>query len=158
AAAKKLTASATGRVPGRGYTIVGDDGTFQLVTVPGLVLLEAGVDGSISVDGVRNEHKFRPSTPDPKYPDYFIKREPFWAFHAVIGSIGIQGNFCKVVDIPPDATEVKQDIELERAPSVAVEIRDGDGKSVKGALVAGTGRADWYQPLRCSADHTAVYD
>src|SRR5439155_2135919 len=105
AVAKKLVESGPGHPNGVGFTAIGEDGTYRLVTVPGLILLQAGVDANVTAEGVRTEHKFRPPVPDPKYPDYFVKRDPYWHYYMVTGTTGLQGNFCKVVDVPADAVE-----------------------------------------------------
>src|SRR5439155_1506327 len=81
AVAKKLVESGPGHPNGVGFTAIGEDGTYRLVTVPGLILLQAGVDANVTAEGVRTEHKFRPPVPDPKYPDYFVKRDPYWHYY-----------------------------------------------------------------------------
>jgi RNA polymerase sigma factor (sigma-70 family) len=93
----------------------GEDGTFRLMTIPGPVLLMGGPDYRRLPDGLA-ANGFLPAVPDPKYPQYFDKRFNGRAYFGVGGTVGfVQGNFCKVLELKPDAGVVTQDILVEPA-------------------------------------------
>jgi 5-hydroxyisourate hydrolase-like protein (transthyretin family) len=98
---------------GQGYTVTPDDGTFRIVTIPGLVLLMGGPDFRRLPEGEGARALYKSPVPDPMYPQYFDKQAPGKIYFGRNYGI-IQGNFCKVLDIKPDAEVVTQDIVVER--------------------------------------------
>jgi hypothetical protein len=84
------------------------DGTFRVVTIPGPVLLVGGPAEHAETK------KYKPPSPDPKYPQYFPMNMGL-SFFGPGGSYNIiEGNFCKVLEIKPGVAVVNQDIVLER--------------------------------------------
>ena len=98
---------------GTGYTVTPDDGTFRVVTIPGRVLLMGGPDFRRLPDGEEARALYKPPAPDPMYPQYFHKQAPDKIYFRYKYGM-IRGNFCKVLDIEPDAEVVEQDIVVER--------------------------------------------
>ena len=96
-----------------GYTVTPDDGTFRVVTIPGRVLLMGGPDFRRLPDGEEARALYKPPAPDPKYPQYFPKQAQGRIYFGYKYGM-IRGNFCKVLDIKPDAEVVEQDIVVER--------------------------------------------
>jgi RNA polymerase sigma factor (sigma-70 family) len=87
------------------------DGTFRMVTVPGPVLLMAGANTPAEMA------KYKRSVADPKYPKYFAKRGDDTVFYGPGGCVmPLDGNFCKVLELKPDAEVVTQDIHVEPVP------------------------------------------
>jgi hypothetical protein len=89
----------------------GEDGTFRVVSIPGPVILMGGVRGDADTLS-----RYRGATADPDHPKYFggYKKQLYFGPANYHG--GIQGNFCKVLDLKPDAEVVTQDIVVEPAP------------------------------------------
>ncbi|HEY7154362.1 MAG TPA: sigma-70 family RNA polymerase sigma factor [Gemmataceae bacterium] len=129
------------------------DGIFRVVAIPGPVLLMGGPNDFMT------QSKFKPPAADPKYPQYFDTRIPnFASYYNYDSSISpIQGSFCKVLEIKPDAKIVEQDIRLERASALPVQIQDGDGKPLAGVWVAGSSPQDWYPAIQCKEADCSVY-
>jgi RNA polymerase sigma factor (sigma-70 family) len=131
----------------------GADGAFRVVAIPGPVLLMGGPNDFMT------QCKFKPPAPDPKYPQYFDTRIPnFVSYYNHDGSISpIQGNFGKVLEIKPDAKIVEQDIRLERASALPVQIQDDEGKPLPGVWVAGSSPQDWYPAMQCKEADCSAY-
>jgi hypothetical protein len=136
-----------------------DDGTFRIVSVPGPVVLTGGLAYGRLLGGLAELMKYKPPLPDPKYPQYFRKGRDFQEYVGLGGkSYIVQGCFCKVLQIEPGATLVKQDIILERASALAVKIQDAEGRPLAGTWVAGISPeryrpALWIDKDSCSAYH-----
>jgi RNA polymerase sigma factor (sigma-70 family) len=91
----------------------GEDGTFRVVAIPGPVLLMGGPDFRRLSDGEAAANRYKRAVPDPNYPQYFDKGGR--VYHAGSNALGlIQGHFCKVIEIKPDAKVVTQDLLVER--------------------------------------------
>ncbi len=132
---------------------VGTDanGVFRVVTLPGPVLLIAGL--SVYEDRI----KYKPSLPEPKYRHYFRKEPDYLAYYVPGGGFSpIMGIFFKVLDLKPDAKIVKQNIILERVPAVTVHIHDADGKPLESVYVTGITpqERDW---SRCEENTCFAY-
>jgi hypothetical protein len=94
---------------------------------------------------------------DPDYPQYFDKQ--FSGFRSVGGGTTImQGQWCKVLKLKPDETEVKIDVRFKRSSQFAVKVLDADGKPVKSVMVAGHTSRDWAAPDTYEADSCVIYD
>jgi RNA polymerase sigma factor (sigma-70 family) len=127
------------------------DGTFRVVAIPGPVLLMGGyypprtsydsrpvvlVHGNFAPFESKFDYiefsKYRTPVVDPEYPQYFSNRPGrFLGYHTYGGGIGgLDGGYCKVLDIKPGTKMVQQDILLERASVLEVKIQDADGKPV----------------------------
>jgi RNA polymerase sigma factor (sigma-70 family) len=135
------------------------DGTFRVATIPGPVVLMGGPSDNPSP-------VYKPPQPDPKYPQYFSVRDPRHprdfsiTVHPAIGGAngGIpQGNFCKVLEIQPGVTLVKQDIVLERATVRTVTIRDAEGLPLAGTWAAGLAPSEHHPAQRISETSCSVY-
>jgi RNA polymerase sigma factor (sigma-70 family) len=117
-----------------------EDGTFRIVTIPGPVLLMGGVDYDWSPAGqMYRSLKYKRATPDPRYPQYFPAGHPGAYASADGGFPELQGSFCKVLQIEPGTT-VKQDITVEPASTIQIEIQDPTGRPLAGACVHEEGR------------------
>jgi RNA polymerase sigma factor (sigma-70 family) len=127
----------------------GADGRFRTVTIPGPVLLMGGANDSM-------EH-FKPPVPDPNYPEYF-KYIGALAYTSPRGGFSpVQGSYCKVLQIKPDAKVVQRDIILERASVLPVRIQDADGKPLRGVWVGGSVSPPWYSAIQCPEADCPVY-
>ncbi len=130
------------------------NGVFRLVAIPGPVLLMGGLNNYTS------SFQYKAVEPDPKYPQYFDKQglPNSVAFYVPGGAISpVQGCYCKVLEIKPDAKLVEQDIVLERASVLPVHLQDGDGKPLAGVWVTGLNRQDWHSPIQCEKAECSVY-
>jgi RNA polymerase sigma factor (sigma-70 family) len=135
------------------------DGTFRVVTIPGPVLLMGGPDARRAPDGQSVRMRYKPPAADPKYPQYFKAFGDHTAFIVPGGGFSpLQGNFCKVLVIPPGTEVVTQDIVLEPANSLAVAIRDADGRPLTGVWATGMSPQNWTSPFRCELDTCTVYN
>jgi RNA polymerase sigma factor (sigma-70 family) len=135
------------------------DGTFRVVTIPGPVLLMGGPDHRHLGEDPTASMKYKPAVPDPQYPQYFHKYPEDGAVFFVPGNARspVQGNYCKVLQIKPGTAVVEQDIVLEQAPAVAVQIRDAEGRPVRGAWVTGISPQNWERPVRIAGDSCSAY-
>ncbi len=130
------------------------DGDFRVVAIPGPVLLMGGPSDP------KTECAFKSPLPDAKYPHYFDNSlGPDFPclidFHGV--SRPIQGNFCKVLQIKEDAKVVKQDIVLERASVLSVQIHDADDKPLLGVWVGGSRLPNMLPPIQCDQAECSAY-
>jgi RNA polymerase sigma factor (sigma-70 family) len=115
------------------------DGTFRVVTIPGPVLLMGGPDAAPGPDRHVRGARFRPPVPDPGYPQYFPKGAQVAGTYLAAGNglALLEGNYCKVLRLAPDAATVRQDVLLEPANELSVRVRDADGRPLAGAWVTG---------------------
>jgi hypothetical protein len=140
-----------------------EDGSFRVVTIPGPVILMAGPDAGRLADGHEALHRYKQQFSDPKYPQYFPPYVParvgyLEAYFSSLGSSILQGVWCKVLEIEPGTSVVEQDVLLEPAPVLPLQLRDPAGKPLAGVFVSGTlPRARW-SPLTCRTDICHVYD
>src|SRR5439155_7159549 len=131
-----------------------EDGIFRIVAIPGSMLLMGGVDYEWTPNGQAVRClKYKPATPDAKYPQYFPSDHP-GSYMSVDGGFRLlQGNFCKVLQIEPGAAVVKQDIIVEPASTITVKIQDAQGHPLAGTFVEEAGRAYALEgPIRTEAD------
>ncbi len=155
-----------------------EDGTFHIVVIPGPVLLMGGyyppstkssrgpvvlLGGSYPPSSANFDYlefcKYRDPVADPEYPQYFSKRpggrSDVVGYHAYRGGIGgIQGNYCKVLDIKPGTAVVHQDMLLQRASVLEVKIQDTDGRPVEGVWATDFATLPivlpvWIEPSTC---------
>jgi hypothetical protein len=108
------------------------NGVFRVVTIPGPIMLM----GRGHLEGV----EFEDAVPDPDYPQFFEKHDGFFSYRGCGFGI-VQGNFCKVLQIKPGVTEVKQDFLLERERRIVlgvVKIQDAEGRPLLGIDAWGT--------------------
>jgi RNA polymerase sigma factor (sigma-70 family) len=94
-----------------GACVTGKDGSFQLITIPGPVLLLAHA-ATRSVTA----HGYRRARPDPKYPQYFRPGPSYYQYGYANQPTPLWGNWCKVLEPKKTDTAIKQDIELEAEP------------------------------------------
>jgi hypothetical protein len=130
-----------------------------VVAIPGPVILLGGPDGRRLPEGWAVRHRYHLPKPDPKYPKYFDTRIPtFVSYYTHGGGISpVQGNSCKVLDIKPGTAELTQDLILEPASALTVEIRDPEGRPLTGAWVTGLSAADWNHASTCKTGSCMVY-
>ena len=125
-------------------TSTAEDGTFRIVTIPGPVLLIGGVDHDWSPAGqAYRSIKYKRATADPRYPQYFPAGHPGAYASADGGFPGLQGSYCKVLQIEPGTT-VKQDITVEPASTILIKIQDATGRPLVNTLVWEEGRHDGF--------------
>jgi RNA polymerase sigma factor (sigma-70 family) len=134
-----------------------DDGTFRIVTIPGPVLLMGGPDYRRLPGGWEERMKYKPPVPDPTYPQYFYKRTGSDFYTLGGGLMPIQGNFCKVLQIKPGATLVQEDVMVEQASALPVQIQDAHGRPLTGAWVTGISPQNWNRPVRIDRDSCSAY-
>lgn len=137
-----------------------EDGTFRVVAIPGPVLLMGGPDGRHFPEGWDVKNRFKRIVSDPKYPQYFPKKNGLeGSFLAYGGAFWmVQGNWCKVLDIKPGTATVEQDVVLEPATKLSLVLRDEAGKPLQGVSAAGVSPRAWYPPVNCKTDACTVYD
>lgn len=137
----------------------GLDGMFRIVAIPGRVLLMAQPNSSLLPGGFLKSLGYRRPIADPRYPDYFLSNESIsLGYHtSENGYALVQGNWCKVLDIEPGVAEVRQDVALERASTILLEIQDGAGRPVAGTRVAGLTAGRFISALRCESAEVEVY-
>jgi hypothetical protein len=120
------------------------------------VILMAGPDTRRIPEGDAAWYRYKPVTPDPKYPRYFSKSGD--SFFARGGSASLlQGTFCKVLVIKPGTEVVEQDVVLERTTFLPVKVLDGAGKPVGSVWVAGMSPEEWHRPSRIAGDACGAY-
>ncbi len=134
-------------------TSTADDGTFRIATVPGPVLLMGGVDHEWSPAGqMYRSIKYKPAKADLRYPQYFPAGHPGAYASADGGFPSLQGSFCKVLQIEPGTT-ITQDITVEPASTVAINLQDAAGRPLVDTLVWEEGRQYGFDdPLRAETD------
>ena len=121
-------------------TSTAEDGTFRIVTIPGPVLLMGGVDHEWSPAGqMYRSLKYKRATADPGYPQYFPAGHPGAYASADGGFPDLQGSLCKVLQIEPGTT-VKEDITVEPASTIRINIQDAAGRPLASAYVHEEGR------------------
>jgi RNA polymerase sigma factor (sigma-70 family) len=138
-----------------------DDGTFRIVTVPGPVLLMGGLAYGRMPGGLLEKMKYKPVAPDPKYPQYFLKRSEnrFLEYsNFEEGSAPVEGEYCKVLHIKPGTEVLKEDIILERASALPITIQDAEGSPLTGVWATGIGSELWrFVAIRIENDNCAAY-
>jgi hypothetical protein len=83
------------------------EGRFRTVAIPGPVLLMGGPNTQ------EGQGRYNRPAADPKYPQFFKVFGDHTAYYMPGGAISpLQGNFCKVLEIKPDAKSVEADILL----------------------------------------------
>jgi RNA polymerase sigma factor (sigma-70 family) len=150
----QLNSSGLGRLD---YT--GEDGFFRIVTTPGPVLLMGGLAYGRMPGGLVEMMKYKPVIPDPKYPHFFTKLPGGLTGYVSFEdrSAIVEGNFCKVLHIKPGAGVVKQDIVLERASALTVNIQDAEGQSLTGVWAKGISSERWLNAVRIEKGFCSVY-
>jgi RNA polymerase sigma factor (sigma-70 family) len=136
-----------------------ENGKFRVVTIPGTAALMAQAESRSETLGGKPVIPYRPAVPDPEHRDYFAKDgDGSYRFNAAGNTLEFLDIFhvCKVVDLKPDAGEVKIDLYLERGKTATVKVEDADGKPLTGATVAGI-TASWPPTFTLPTDTTTVY-
>jgi hypothetical protein len=120
----------------------------------------AGPNSGRLPDGVQGGiHRYRMVRVDPNYPQYFPKGGADFSYLGSHGPALLQANWCKVLDIPPDATVVHQNVLLESATPLPILLRDPAGKPLSGVRVKGVSPVVWWNsPFTCATDSCAAYD
>jgi hypothetical protein len=139
-----------------------DDGSFRLVTIPGPVILVGGPDGERLADGADALHRYEQRVSDSQFPQYFpanqrgpIPEESYLSSH---GRAQLPSIWCKVLEIEPGAAVVEQDVRLEPATGLPLQLRDAEGKPLTGVLVGGTSPRGRWSPCVCKTDVCNVYE
>ncbi|MBO0700221.1 MAG: carboxypeptidase regulatory-like domain-containing protein, partial [Zavarzinella sp.] len=116
------------------------EGKFQVVTIPGPVLLVARTYKAPGEGPV-----YRRPKPDPNVPDV-LRRFP-------------DASWCRVIEAKPTDRELTVEIELEPAPRMAVKVVDADGKPVTGTHATGIIHIDFDRPTAFpDTDTLTVYN
>jgi RNA polymerase sigma factor (sigma-70 family) len=132
-----------------------ENGVYRTVVPPGPILVMAGV--TPSNDRGDPSFRYEQMKTDPEHPDYFDKH--ISGFRSGSNTITVmQGQWCKVLKLKPDETEVKFDIRFKRAARFALKVRDTDGKPVSEVTATGNTARDWAQPERFTGDTVTVYE
>ncbi len=136
-----------------------EDGTFRVVSIPGRVLLMGGPvrqRGKYAADP-----RYKLVHTDPKYPHYFPQRKQSAGIPVFLTTGGalslIQGTFCKVLDLQPGTTLVKQDIAAEPASAQTVKLQDPQGRPLSGAWVTGINPTMPYRAVHIESDACTAY-
>ena len=86
--------------------------------------------------GGKSINPFVQAGPDPDHPKYFNKNgDDSYSFTAAGNSIELlhYNNACKVMDVKPDAGEVKIDLWFDRGQAAQMQVVDADGKPLDGS-------------------------
>jgi RNA polymerase sigma factor (sigma-70 family) len=140
-----------------------EDGSFRMVTIPGPVILVGSPDVDRMPYGSESWHRYKQRFSDPNYPQYFPRyvrgHMPYDEdYFSSRGRSALQGVWCKVLEIEPGTAVVEQDVLLEPAPGLPLQLRDPAGKPLAGVYASGISpRARWGQ-VRCKTDVCHVYD
>lgn len=135
-------------------------GVFRVVTIPGPVVVMGRSGESRTTGNFLDDLKYTLPIPDPKYPQYFSKSpDGVWTYYNRFGGGqgGVDGNFCKVLDIEPGLAVVHQDIVLERASALEVKIQDAGGRPVSGVWAADFASTPFTEPLWVEGPCCPVY-
>jgi protocatechuate 3,4-dioxygenase beta subunit len=133
-----------------------ENGIYRTVVPPGPVLLMAGIRPT-GVGKGPTESRYQQLKTDAAYPQYFDKE--LTGFRSPGNSTTImQGQWCKVLKLKPDETELTFDIRFKRASRFMVKVQDADGKPLTGAIAAGNTARDWAVPETCEKDTCLVYE
>jgi RNA polymerase sigma factor (sigma-70 family) len=133
------------------------DGTFRVVGIPGAVLLMAAPNEHRLPDRDTVRIRYKPVAPDPSHPQYFPDQMRFNAYNGVKGLMHIQGNFCKVLDIEPGRTLVKQDVLFQPLATLPIQIKGADGKSSGEVWVTGMSSEVHHRALLREAQTCLAY-
>ena len=133
-----------------------EDGVYRTVVPPGPVLLMAGIRQT-GVGKGPTESKYQQLKTDPDYPQYFDKQLSGFRSPGGVTTI-IQGQWCKVLKLKPDESELTFDIRFKRASRFAIKVQDADGKPLTGVIAAGNTARDWAVPETCEKDTCLVYE
>jgi hypothetical protein len=135
-----------------------ENGVFRTVAPPGPVLLMGGPHPGPN-EGNEVYLKYQQLKPDPDYPHYFRTEPGLVGFRSPGGATtALQGQYCKVLNLKPEQTEVTVDVILKRASKFALNVQDADGKPIHGVLVAGNTSHDWMYATNCDGDVCTVYE
>jgi hypothetical protein len=142
-----------------GVLATADDGSFKLVTIPGKVLLMGGPDPKRMPERELATYRYKPARPDPRFPDYFdYQHDVTGYFRPKAAFSPLHGQFCKVLDIDPNAAVVSQDVLLERASMLTIRIEDPQGRPLGGSWVTGMSALEsWQRPLQIKGDACPVF-
>src|SRR5262249_51454270 len=132
------------------------DGVYRTVVPPGPVLLMAGIRQS-GIGKGPTESKYQQLRTDPDYPQYFDKQMSGFRAPGGVTTI-MQGQWCKVLKLKPDETELTYDIRFKRASQFTVKVQDADGKPLTGVIAAGNTARDWALPEECEKDTCIVHE
>src|SRR5262245_27118456 len=136
-----------------------ESGVFRTVAPPGPVLLMGGPNPGPN-EGNKVYFKYEQLKPDPDYPRYFetSKTGELFGFRSPGGATtALQGQYCKVLNLKPDQTEVTADVILKPASKFTLKVQDPDGKPATEVLAAGNTARDWMYPTECEGDTCTVY-
>jgi len=132
------------------------DGVYRTVVPPGPILVMAGIRET-GIGKGPTESKYQQMKIDPDYPQYFDKSMS--GFRSQGGATTImQGQWCKVLKLKPDETELTFDIRFKRASQFTVKVQDADGKPLTGFIAAGNTARDWALPETCENGTCLVYE
>jgi RNA polymerase sigma factor (sigma-70 family) len=132
-----------------------EDGVYRTIVPPGPILLMAGVTPTGGKG--TTESRYQQLKTDPEYPQYFDKQ--FTGFRSPGGVTTImQGQWCKVLKLKPDETEVTVEVRFKRASRFTVKVQDADGKPLSGVIAAGNTSRDWATPEPSEGDTFVVYE
>jgi RNA polymerase sigma factor (sigma-70 family) len=132
-----------------------EKGVYRTVVPPGPILVMAGVWATN--DDKDQSFKYEQMKIDPAYPDYFDKRLSGFRSGSNTTTV-MQGQWCKVLKLKPDETEVKFDIRFKRAARFTLKVQDPDGKPVSAVTATGNTARDWAQAERFAGDTVTVYE
>ncbi len=131
--------------------ITREDGSFRLVTLPGPVLVMAGLRVA------QYEIRYKPVEADPNYPQYFNRRYGSLGYNTANGGRSlVRGCWCKVIDLKGTENGATLNIELEPVARKTVRVVGPDGTPVAGCNATGVADRDMY-PIHQDEDTVSVY-
>jgi hypothetical protein len=102
--------------------------------------------------------RYKRADGDPTYPQYFPRPNDLHGYISPGDAISaLQGNFCKMLQIRPGSTVVKQDVVLEPAAAMEVKIRDAGGRPLRGTWVASIDGGNWLSQFGIWTDSCTAY-
>jgi hypothetical protein len=128
-----------GRYSGSPQNWADEQGRFQLVTIPGPVVL--------MVRTTDDRFDFSPAVPDPDYPQYFKESESTILYKGYRNSDEhLQGCWCKVLNAKSADETLTMNIELMPSTKTLVKAVDADGKPLQGCKATGVQHIEFARP------------
>jgi len=138
------------------YVEANKDGVYRTVVPPGPILIMAGIRQS-GIGKGPTESKYQQMKTDPDYPQYFDKQMSGFRAPGGVTTI-MQGQWCKVLKLKPEETELTFDVRFKRASQFTVKVQDSDGRPLTGVIAAGNTARDWAVPETCEKEICTVYE
>ncbi|MGL6076969.1 MAG: carboxypeptidase-like regulatory domain-containing protein [Fimbriiglobus sp.] len=117
------------------------NGSYQVVTIPGLTLLDVQATGP-------EEPEYRLAKPDPLYPNLFdVYPTRMHTRERIDYRSDVIGHLCKVLDVEKDNETIQHDFAFERGKAATIQLESTDKKPLLGCRVTGYHSRTHFTPL-----------